>query len=207
LIWISIIVLAIAVSFDSWAMGITYGMNRITIPLLSKTILSIVSGLSVLFSMTTGWFVERRLNPSLATTLGGFVLVLLGLYHLWHNYGPKQTQLIINWRVPVLGLIIQVLREPLLADSDHSQTISSKEAVILGGALALDAMAAGFGAAMLALPMGPTTVAVMLANYISMAQGLKVGATLNPSSLEKKYLRWLPGTIVLAIGLLKIMVP
>lgn len=205
MIWISVILLAVGVSFDSLAMGITYGMNRITIPLWSKMILSIVSGLSVLISMTVGWFLEQHINPGLATTLGGLIFVFLGLYHLWRNYRSARSRVLINWRIPVLGLIIQVFQEPLLADSDHSQTISSEEAIILGGALALDAIAAGFGAAMLGLPIWPTTVAVMVGSYFFIAQGLRTGATLASSSLRKNHLRWLPGALVLSIGLLRII--
>lgn len=206
MIWISITLLAVAVSFDSLAMGITYGMNRIAIPLWSKLILSIVSGLSVLISMTIGWFLEQRINPGLATTLGGLIFILLGLYHLWRNYRPAHFRVLVNWRIPVLGLIIQVFQEPLLADSDHSQTISSEEAVILGGALALDAIAAGFGAAMLGLPIFHTTIAVMAGSYFFIAQGLRTGTALASSSLMRRDLRWLPGALVLSIGLLKIIV-
>ncbi|MCK9525064.1 MAG: sporulation membrane protein YtaF [Limnochordia bacterium] len=203
---ISVIFLAVAVSFDSLAMGITYGMNHISIPFWSKVVLSIVSGCSVFVSMTIGWFLEQRINPNLATTIGGLVFILLGLYHLWRNYRPAQARILINVRIPLLGLIIQIFQEPLLADSDHSQTISGEEAFILGGALALDAIGAGFGAAMLGLPVWTTTLAVMVGSYFFVAQGLKTGAALASSSLPKGNLRWLPGTIVLCIGLVKIIV-
>ncbi len=203
--WISVLVLAVAVSFDSLAMGVTYGMNRITIPLGSKVVLSIVSGCSVLISMTIGWLLEQRINPSLATTIGGLIFVLLGLYHLWRNYRPDHAQVLINWRIPFLGLIIQVYQEPLTADRDDSQTITGHEAVILGGALALDALAAGFGAAMLGLPIWLSTLAVTLASFIFITQGLKTGSVLASSTKRQRDLRWLPGVVVLSIGLLKII--
>ena len=150
--WISVILLAIAVSFDSLAMGVTYGMNQISISVWSKIVLSIVSGLSVFVSMTLGWFVEQHISSSLGTVIGGLIFILLGFYHLWSNYRTPQSRILLNWRIPLLGLIIQVSQEPLLADRDHSQSISGGEALVLGGALALDAVAAGFGASMLGLP-------------------------------------------------------
>jgi putative sporulation protein YtaF len=202
---ISVILLAVAVSFDSFAMGITYGMNHIAIPFWSKVVLSIVSGFSVLLSMTIGRFLEQQIHPATATVLGGVIFVFLGLYHLWRNYRPVQARFLVNVRIPLLGLIIQVFQEPLLADSDHSQIISGKEAFILGGALALDAIAAGFGAAMLGLPVWGATVAVMVGSYFFMFQGLKAGMRLASSSLPRRNMRWLPGAIVLCMGILKII--
>lgn len=199
------LVLAVAVSLDSLAMGITYGINRITIPWGSKIILSLVSGCSVFISMVLGWLLEQQINSRLATTLGGLIFILLGLYNLWHSYRPTYSRVLINWRIPVLGLVIQVCQEPLKADSDHSKTISGGEAVVLGGALALDAVGAGFGAAMLGLPILPTAFAVILASLVFIIQGLKAGIALASSPRQRLGVRWLPGVIVLSMGLLKII--
>jgi len=207
LIWIPVILLAVAVSLDSLTIGVTYGMNFIAIPLVSKVVLSIVSGSSVLISMVLGWIFEQRISSGLATVLGGLIFVLLGLYQLWRSYRPSGSRILVNWRIPVLGLIIEVWQEPLRADSDQSQTISGEEAFILGGALALDAAAAGFGAAMLGLPIWSTTIAVMIGSYFFIALGLKAGVVLALTSLPrfKRDLRWLPGALVIAVGLLKII--
>jgi putative sporulation protein YtaF len=207
LIWIPVILLAVAVSVDSLTIGVTYGMNFIAIPPLSKAVLSLVSGLSVLVSMAVGWVFEQRIHSSLATLLGGLVFVLLGLYQLWRNYRPPASRMLIDWRIPVLGLIIKVWREPLLADSDQSQTISGEEAFVLGGALALDAIAAGFGAAILGLPIWLTTLAVMAGSYLFITLGLKAGVVLVLMSAPRlrRDLRWLPGVLVISIGLLKIV--
>lgn len=207
MIWIPVILLAVAVSVDSLTIGVTYGMNFIAIPPLSKAVLSLVSGLSVLVSMAVGWVFEQRLHSSLATLLGGLVFVLLGLYQLWRNYRPPASRMLIDWRIPVLGLIIKVWREPLLADSDQSQTISGEEAFVLGGALALDAIAAGFGAAILGLPIWLTTLAVTAGSYLFITLGLKAGVVLVLMSAPRlrRDLRWLPGVLVISIGLLKIV--
>ncbi len=205
MIWISVLLLAVAVSFDSLAMGITYGMNRIIIPLASKVVLSMVSGLSLAVSMALGGILEQLISPESASAIGGGFFVLLGLYHLWRNYRPNESRTLLKWRIPILGLIIQICQEPLLADRDHSQTISGQEAVVLGGALALDAVVAGFGAAMLTLPLWPTTIAVMLGSYFFISQGIKTGAAIATSSVLRRDLRWLPGAIVLGIGIAKIM--
>lgn len=201
---ISIFFLAIAVSFDSLTMGVTYGLNGITIPLRSKIILSFVSGITLCLSMILGGGLEQHLNPKFTDLLGGLVFILLGLYNLWRSYRPNHEQILINWRIPILGLIIQVFHEPLSADSDESQHITTFEALVLGGALALDAVAAGLGAAVLGLPNLATTIAVMAASYIFISVGLKLGwhLTILPEGYSK--LRWIPGAIVIFLGIFKI---
>lgn len=205
LLWVSVLLLAVVVSFDSLAMGITYGLNGIAIPLGSKVVLSFVSGCSVLIAMSLGLLLEQKISASLATILGGIIFILLGLYHLWRSYRSDDSKILINWRIPIFGLIIQVLQEPLAADSDQSQTIAGAEAFVLGGALALDAVAAGFGAAMLALPIWPSTIAVMLASFIFISQGLKTGSSLTLRPRKGPDLRWMPGIIVISMGLLRII--
>src|SRR5690554_6173011 len=131
--WISVLVIAIAVSFDSLAMGVTYGLNRVAIPWSSRIILSVVSGCSVLIAMALGWLLEQRISSSVAGVLGGIIFIVLGLYHLWRSYRSNQSRILINWRIPFLGLIIKICQEPLSADSDQFQTITGAEAVVLGG--------------------------------------------------------------------------
>lgn len=205
MIWISVLVLAVAVSFDSLAMGITYGMNRITIPWKSRIVLSIVSGCSVLAAMSLGWLLEQRISSNTAAVIGGLIFIFLGFHTLWRSYRPTEQKMLLHWRIPLLGLIIQVCQEPLKADSDKSQTINGSEAFILGGALALDAIGAGFGAAMLGLPLFPTTLAVMIASVVFITQGLKTGAALVSSPNLRQDLRWLPGAIILVMGFLKLI--
>lgn len=201
---ISILLLAVAVSFDSLTMGITYGLNAITIPLRSKIILSSVSGITLFLSMILGGVLEQHLDPKLTNSLGGLIFVLLGLYNLWRSYRPNTKQILINWRIPILGLIIQVFHEPLTADSDDSQHITTPEALVLGGALALDAVAAGLGAAVLGLPRLATTLAVMMASYVFISLGLKFGMHLTISTERYSMFRWIPGTIVIFLGIFKV---
>jgi len=205
MVWLSVFLLAVAVSFDALAIGITYGLNRISIPPWSKTVLSLVSGCTFLFTMVLGILLQRQLESRNTGVIGGLMFILLGLYNLWRNYGvTRDTRMLIDWHIPVLGLIIQVFQKPLSADADYSKHITGPEAFILGSALALDAIAAGFGAAVLALPILPTTISVMLASFLFVSWGLKIGAGLGDAPKQKHDWRWLPGTIILLLGIFKL---
>ncbi len=134
---LSVIFLAVAVSFDALAIGITYGMNRITIALWPKVILSLVSGFSVFLAMFLGQLLSRFLTAEFTAVVGGLIFIVLGLYNLWRSYRTSEEgRVLLNWRIPILGgLIVQVFQEPLAADSDQSKDIKGAEAIVLGGAL------------------------------------------------------------------------
>lgn len=205
MVWLSVIFVAIAVSFDALAIGITYGLNRITIPLWSRVVLSLVSGCTFFLTMLLGVLLERQLEPRFTAVFGSVVFIAIGFYNLWRNYRVAQTpRVLINWHIPVLGLLIQVFQEPLSADTDHSKHITGAEALILGSALALDAVAAGFGAAVLALPILPTTLAVGLASFGFITQGLKAGVELADAPRPHYDWRWVPGAIILFLGIFKL---
>ncbi len=201
---ISTTLLAVAVSFDSLTMGITYGLNSINIPSRSKIVLSLVSGVTLFISMVLGDVLEQRLNPAFTNTLGGFIFIMLGLYNLWRSYRPSQEKILINLRIPILGVIVQVFQEPLKADSDGSHHITMPEALILGGALALDAIAAGLGAAVLGLPHLSTTCSVIFASYAFISLGLNLGKHFTELPAGYSSLRWIPGTIVIFLGIFKV---
>lgn len=201
---LSVIFLAVAVSFDALAIGITYGMNRITISLWPKVVLSLVSGCSVFLAMFLGQLLSRILTAEFTALIGGLIFIVLGLYSIWRNYRATETgRVLINWRIPILGLIVQVFQEPLAADSDQSKDIRGAEAFVLGGALALDAIAAGIAAALLQLPPLPTTLSVMAASFIFITWGLKTGQKLSSLSVTGYDLRWVPGMIIIMIGIAK----
>ncbi len=202
---LSVIFLAVAVSFDALAIGITYGMNRITIALWPKVILSLVSGFSVFLAMFLGQLLSRFLTAEFTAVVGGLIFIVLGLYNLWRSYRTSEEgRVLLNWRIPILGLIVQVFQEPLAADSDQSKDIKGAEAIVLGGALALDAMAAGIAAALLQLPPFLTTISVMAASFLFIAQGLKTGRMISALPKTQRDLRWVPGLIIIVIGIAKL---
>lgn len=211
---LSVLLLAAAVSFDSLAIGVTYGMAKIQIPIASRLVLSLISALFLLGAMTIGNIVMRYVSPLFAEAVGGGILVLLGAYSLWRSaQAPENppsapavsTHPHIVWklRIPFLGLIINVIKEPLAADYDGSKIISVQESLILGFALALDAFAAGIGAAILGFPATWTAVAVMIANLGFVTKGLHIGQKINRHT--SRPLRYLPGAVIILIGVTKML--
>lgn len=100
-----------------------------------------------------------------------------------------------------LGLVIQVLRAPAIADLDCSGTISIKESVLLGIALAMDAFATGIGAALAGMSL--SVVGVVAFTQLAMIQtGQELAGKVPDYLLEK--VDFLPGVVLILIGLGKL---
>lgn len=208
-----VFILALAISLDGFAAGITYGLKGIRIDLLSIIIISIASGVMVLFSMVCGTWLTLLFPGLWATKIGGLLLVLIGCWLLYQSTREVESteEVVSNWpreiftfEINSLGLIINILQEPVRADLDYSGTISKKEAVILGTALALDAFGAGLGAAMAGYNILVTAVFVISFKFVLLKAGVYLGthATANYSNTKLKIT---PGFILIILGLLKLL--
>lgn len=216
--WLSILLLAIAVSFDSLAIGVTYGIAKIKIPTVPRILLSLVSAIFFFLAINLANILIEFFPSTVIDYLGGGILILLGVYSIWRagqlkNNDPhlksqhrKQAvqQKIYKLKIPSLGLIINIIKEPLAADYDFSNIISNKEAILLGFALSLDAFGAGFSAAILKIPATATAIAVMIMNYIFVSQGLKGGIQIN-KKLNNPTIQWIPGLIIILLGIVKLI--
>lgn len=101
-----------------------------------------------------------------------------------------------------LGIVVQVLREPGRADMDRSGAIDAGEAFVLGAALGLDALAAGFGAALIGFRLSAVAV-VAAAQLLLTWLGLRLGRDYGARWLGKRGF-YVPGVILILIGLLQL---
>ncbi|ASR48265.1 sporulation membrane protein YtaF [Paenibacillus kribbensis] len=80
--WGALLLLAFALSLDSFGVGVTYGLRKMKIPLLSIAIISVCSGLVIGLSMQLGALLSRVLSPVYTTVLGAVILICIGCYSL-----------------------------------------------------------------------------------------------------------------------------
>jgi putative sporulation protein YtaF len=205
---ISLLLLAFAVSLDSFSVGLTYGLRKMKIPLKSIAVIAVCSAAVLMAAMMIGHFLESFFSPELAEKLGGVVLILLGGWILIQFFRPDKNEplchekIILNFEIKSLGIVINILRKPMTADFDRSGTINGIEAVMLGLALSLDAFGAGIGAALLGFSPGYLALAAACMSSFFVFAGMKMGSYFSKSGWMQRF-SFVPGILLIIIGLLK----
>lgn len=216
----SVLVFALALSMDGFGAGIVYGTRNIRIPLTSLVIVGFTSSTAIGISMFFGHLVTRYVSPRLAGTAGALILILMGLRMIiqtWSSHKrdeisktkadhaePPETQAILKFKIKSLGLVIQILREPAIADMDNSGHINTKEALLLSLALAMDSLVAGFGAAMTGFRplLTPFIVGPISAFWVGL--GVFIGKRYAAKWLGGKA-AILPGWVLVCLGLARVI--
>ncbi|MDI3534205.1 MAG: hypothetical protein PWQ82_570 [Thermosediminibacterales bacterium] len=204
----SILLLALAISIDGFATGVTYGLRNIKIPLLSLIIIDLATVIALATSMAFGRWFSLFFPFESAKTFGATMLIVLGIMIVFKSYFSEirktdETKTLANLQIKHFGIVINILIEPMAADMDVSGSIDSKEAWFLGTALALDAFGAGFGAAVARFNLVFTILIVGLINFIAVITGLNIG-------INKRFINLkvgsslISGTILILIGVLKL---
>ncbi|MGN1402573.1 MAG: sporulation membrane protein YtaF [Bacillus sp. (in: firmicutes)] len=206
----ALILLAFAVSLDSFSVGFTYGLRKVTIPLASIVVIACMSAGTIFFSMFLGGLLSGVLSPAFAEKLGGTLLIGLGIWVIYQNVRPlqevkeeiKSETVIATIEMKYFGIAINILRKPMEVDMDRSGTITGMEAVLLGIALSLDAFAAGLGAAMIGFSPIVLACCIGLMSSLFIKAGMTFGSKLSSySSLDR--LSFLPGVLLILIGIIK----
>lgn len=215
---VSLFALAFAVSLDGFGVGITYGIRKIKIPARSIFIITVCSGVIIFLSMRIGEWLALFLSTYTAKAIGASILIFIGIWALSHMHFQKDEekngeenkskritdQQVLRLEIKQLGLVIQILRTPTLADIDQSGVISPFEASLLGIALSFDAFGAGIGASLIGFE--PVTTSLVIAGMCGLfvLLGLKVGFFF--SEIEwMKYISYVPGLLLILYGIIKLL--
>ncbi|MFD1358461.1 sporulation membrane protein YtaF [Fictibacillus halophilus] len=205
----SFVLLALAVSLDSFGAGLTYGMKSIKIPFRSILIIAICSAVTFLFSMFLGFTLEQFITQKTGEVLGGLILLGIGIYSLWQVFLPEKENIetepknLVLFEIKSLGIVIHILKKPVMADIDKSGSITGWEAVLLGIALSLDAFGAGIGAALIDLSPLLTTVSIAVMSALFLWGGMALGLYFFNKTNWMKRLSVLPGILLIVMGLLR----
>ncbi|QQE79378.1 sporulation membrane protein YtaF [Alicyclobacillus sp. SO9] len=156
---LTVLAIAIASNLDNAGVGIAYGVRKIHFSWWANLTISSISGLTTYIAGVTGSALTRYVPGSFAKILGAIVMMLVGIWVLLEPWREQRTQEKENANV-----VTQILRDPVYADFDKSSSISFKEALVLGVALSLNALAGGFDAGIVHIGVIWTAAAVALAS-------------------------------------------
>ncbi|MGI5876530.1 MAG: sporulation membrane protein YtaF [Dethiobacteria bacterium] len=198
------LLLAVALSVDGFAVGLSYGIGKVKITFFPIVLITLCSALAMTISIFAGQLAGAFFTLQLAGILGGSILILIGLWQLVEGLKKyKNSPILLRINLKMFGLVLQVIREPENADIDRSGDINLREALLLGIALNLDAIGAGFGAGLAGFSLLLIPI-VTLALFFALFTGLLIGEKYATGLLgEKGYI--IPGFILIAVGLINIL--
>jgi len=205
---LSLLILGFAVSLDSFGVGLTYGIRKISIPIKSILVISSCSFVVLLLAMGIGSLVEMFISYHAAEKIGGIILIGIGIWVIYQCFFSTTDEVkqnktkIVEFEIKPLGLFIKILKKPMEADLDKSGKISGIEALLLGLALSLDAFSAGVGAALIDFHPIIFSLIVTFLSAIFLKAGISTGRLFGDLKWINK-ISFLPGIALIIIGILK----
>ncbi len=205
-----ILIISILLSFDAFAVGVTYGMKKICIPPVSVLIISLCSVVSGYVSVFLGTRIAAFFSPQVSNYIGSGILLFVGVWFLIQNIIPQacidEKKPLAELAIKSLGITITIVRNPASMDLDKSGSIEGAEAFAIGIALAVDAASVGlgFGAANSAGMIMPLLIGAAEALFIGL--GYVSGKKINILTDRFKTLSGiLPGAVLIVIAVLKML--
>ena len=214
----SLLTIAIAVSLDSFGVGVAYGVRRIRVPLTSLAIITACTALTLVLAVFAGEAIAVALSPELTQTLGGVLLVGIGVGAVLNQL---KTQLKapaksrgsepLSYRNPddqapaasggnLFKIVPAILEQPDAADFDRSKSISANEACFLGLAVSLDSFVAGIGIRLMGYSPWVIILTMATMSSVFIYAGIRTGILIAGRQWFKQ-LPYFPGTLLIVIGL------
>lgn len=160
-----ILVLAIALSLDTFTAGLSYSAGKVQIPLRSMIMIALVSGLTFTFSLIAGNLILYLL-PHSATRLFSFLILLaLAVYKLYDAL-PIHSKTTNSFTTS--GISQKVNKKDV-------HILSAGEAALLSLALSVDSISAGLSAGFKAPHPAVSFCITAAVQFIAIACGYRAG--------------------------------
>lgn len=199
------ILIALAANLDNLGVGVAYGIHRIRVSHTANVIIAAVSFAATWVSAAAGQTMAAYVSPGMARITGAILLCGVGMWVLVEPLvaAYRTHQPIIDLQVRSTRIYIgpiELLRHPERAASPGTKDIGYWQAVLLGVALCMNALAGGFDAG----AMGVSAVLVsMLVGAFSLL-AVPVGCHLGSRWLAQqpgRYAECIAGMLLVTIGL------
>lgn len=199
------VLIAIAANLDNLGIGIAYGIQKIKISNTANFVIAVISFTATWLSSTLGEAASLYLNSEIASMIGAILLIGVGI---WVFAQPIITSIQSNRPIIDLQLLgnriyigpTEILNYPERADIDNSRDIGIWEAVILGIALSINALASGFTSGAIGIPTLLESSLIGIFSFITICIGCYFGKKYAAEQLGK-YANIVSGTLLILIGL------
>jgi len=203
------VMLALALSVDSFIASFSYGSNKIKIPLLSVGIINLLCSGILGVSLIAGTLIRAYIPDSVTMMVCFFILFILGIIKLLDSFAKTIIRKYnhinheIKFSMFSFKFILTLYADPIEADVDSSKLISPAEAASLAVALSLDGLAVGFGAAV----GNVNGLAVVLSSLVIGTLAIMLGCHTGNKAAHKLpfNLSWLSGALLILLAVMKLL--
>lgn len=214
--FITYLVLALSVSIDSFGIGITYGIRNTKIFRTAKVILFAISILVTSLSINLGACLSNVFSETFTKWIGACFLILMGLWIIYQALNTKKEEektettvssTIYQFMIRFLGITVQIIRNPISSDLDHSKGIDWKESIYLGLCLSIDSLCIGICSSMIGYSsiLFPILVATFQLIFLSVGRilGNKIFSI---SNIPENIWSTLSGVLLICIGVSRFLI-
>ncbi len=194
---ITVMAIAVASNLDNAGVGIAYGVRKIHFSFLANFIIAVISGICTWLAGVVGSTLTHYLPAQTTAWVGAIVMILVGLWVLSEPWRSKRRK---DDEEQKQNVVQRILRDPTAADFDQSKSISLKEAVVLGFALAINAFAGGFDAGVVHISVLITALAVAVMSFVLLGVAAYIGARW-ASRLFGSGATYIAGILLILIGI------
>ncbi|WP_209700765.1 sporulation membrane protein YtaF [Clostridium algifaecis] len=195
----STIIFVLSVNTDNFVVGLSYGIKKIKIKILSNLLIGLISSIGTILSMKIGKIITQFVPANLTNLSGSTILILIGIWSILEEFHKKKN-IPINREKNSLSKLENILSNPENADKDTSGSIDIKESIYLAIALTLNNVGLGIGASIAGLNILFTTVLNLFISIAAITFGYTVGSKYLSNKLGK-YAAVISGFIIILLGI------
>lgn len=206
---VQVALLIIAVSVDVFVACVACGSEQIRIGSAAALCISTVCSGILGISLYAGMALQEVLLKKYALYVSFFGLLAVGIFKLTEyaikKYIERHTFLCKKVRISFsqLSFILSIYNNPVMADRDHSSTMSCVEAVFFALAMSLDGMFGGLGAGFTGNDIWSTVLGSFIVSFGAVLCGCTIG--MQASKRWKADISWLGGVLFVLLAFQKII--
>ena len=203
-----IILFIIALSIDVFLASMACGTEKIKVGNKAALCISGICSGVLLLPLLAGIFLNGIIIKKYAGILGFLGLFGVGAFKLTEyaikQYIKKHTFLCKRVKISFsqLNFILSIYNNPVMADKDHSATMSVAESVFFALAMSMDGLFGGLGAGLLGVNPVWTVLGNFVVGFIAVKAGSAVGV--KASQKWKMDISWVGGVLFILLACSKV---
>lgn len=185
---LSILLLTVAATTDSFIIGFNYGIKGVRIGNVSNGFIALLCVAGTFVSMLLGKLLGCGVSGSASGLIGGTALVLFGMYALFSTLRPKKNA------------TARYSDDPAAVDKDKSNVIELQESLLIGLLLTLNNLGLGMGAGIAGISIVATPLACGICSFLFIGGGCFFGKRITNARLSF-LLELTSAVVVLLLGI------